>query len=148
MKKSIKQYAAAAATILAVASLASMSPASANVAPDAAHRATVPTEVQPYIVATKKRVLLVANVYAESDITLHGSVRFKVVRHSNGKLAYSNVVDAASSDPSIPISQVIDVVSKKKIEKGIVYDVSMMFDARWGHLEKDSPTVTVQYSYN
>lgn len=147
MQHRIKRLATAAATLVACAGVAASSPAQADLAPDAAHKATVKTIVEPYIVDTKKRVLLVANVYAEDDITLHGTVKFKVTRNSTGKTVYTGAVDVARGATGLPISQVIDVVSKKNFKANIVYRAYMTYDARYGHVEKDAKTTTKLFSY-
>jgi hypothetical protein len=147
MPNRIHRLAIAASTTVALAGLTASSPAQADLAPDAAQRSTVKTIVEPYVVDTKKRVLLVANVYAEADITLHGTVKFKVTRNSTGKTVYTGAVDAERGATGIPIAQVIDVVSKKNFKPDVVYRVYMTYDARFGHLEKDAKTVTQKFSY-
>jgi len=147
MKNSLARLAVAASTTIAFAGVAASSPAAADLAPDAAHRSTVKTVVEPYVVDTKKRVLLVANVYAEADITLHGTVKFKVTRNSTGKTVYTGAVDVERANTGIPIAQVIDVVSKKNFKADVVYRAYMTYDARFGHLEKDAKTVTQLFSY-
>jgi hypothetical protein len=146
MKNSFARLAVAAS--VAFAGVAGSSPAEADLAPDAAHKATVKTVVEPYVVDTKKRVLLVANVYADADITLHGTVKFKVTRNSTGKTVYTGAVDVSNADSDIPIAQVIDVVSKKNFKANVVYRAYMTYDARYGHLEKDAPTITQLFSYD
>jgi hypothetical protein len=148
MKNSFARLAVAASTAVAFAGVAGSSPAEADLAPDAAHKATVKTVVEPYVVDTKKRVLLVANVYADADITLHGTVKFKVTRNSTGKTVYTGAVDVSNADSDIPIAQVIDVVSKKNFKANVVYRAYMTYDARYGHLEKDAPTITQLFSYD
>jgi len=148
MHNRFKPLAIAASTIIAFAGVAASSPAQADLAPDAAHRAKIKTVVEPYIVDTKKRVLLVANVYAAADITLHGTVKFKVTRNSTGKTVYTGAVDVERGGTDLPISQVIDVVSKKNFKAGIVYRAYMTYDARFGHVEKDAKTTTKLFSFD
>ena len=147
LQNSRARLAIATLTSVALSGLAASSPAQADLAPDAAHKATVKTVVEPYIVDTKKRVLLVANIYAEADITLHGTVKFKVTRNSTGKTVYTGAVDVERGGTDIPISQVIDVVSKKNFKANVVYRAYMTYDARYGHLEKDAKTITQLFSY-